>query len=159
MKRGRIAFPMVLLIVALATPDLARSDCGPQEITATASADTICVEHLHAYENCCLDLRVEIEAEAFVVDFYESDVGEACDCLCCFLLRYDAYGFAAGHYQIRVWNEDGSVLYGETEVDVEGNGDTPVLDVVLRGDCEEPGAVKEETEVPITWGKVRAEYR
>jgi hypothetical protein len=159
MSQNRTTLLLALLAVLFVTTAYGSQDeCVPEEVVATSSADTIFVQHLNAYANCCLELEIAVGVTEFIVDFYETDVGEDCDCMCCFNLRYDASGFAAGHYTVRVWNENGSILHGETEVDVEGSGEFPLVGRILSGDCLDPAAV-EPPETSITWGEVRAIYR
>ena len=161
MSQNRIVFLFVSFVLLLATAAYGQEECVPEEILATSNADTIFVEHLNVWVNCCLELSVAVDVQEFVVNFYEGDLGPPCDCLCCFNLHYDAHGFAAGHYVVRVWNEDGSFLHGETEVDVEGPGGTPIVGGVDRGECLNAAAVRdpEPSEVSLTWGEVRAIYR
>jgi hypothetical protein len=156
MKRGRIALLCTLLLAAASTA-AAQEECDPDQILATSNADTIFVQHLNAYKNCCLELVVDVEVDGFIVDFYESDIGEPCDCMCCFHLAYDADGFAAGHYTVRVWT--GNHLYGEAEVDVEGPGSIPRIGSVESGPCSEPAAVTEPVLTNLSWGRIRTGYR
>ncbi len=141
-----------LIALTLLVPVVRAQDCEPDEIIATSMADTIFVDHLRAERNCCTDLTIEVEADGFVVDFFEGNAGDWCLCLCCFNLNYSAHGFAAGHYVVRVWNEDGSELFGETEVDVEGNGEIPTVATFERGRYNELDAVEETNDNQIYWG-------
>ncbi len=159
MSHSRIALLIVPLVLLLANAANGQHSCAPVQIIATSNADTIFVQHVNAYTNCCIELVVELGVEEFDVNFYESDVGPPCNCLCCFNLRFDANGFAAGHYVVRVWDGSGTYLIGESEVDVDGPGGAPVLGVVNSGECRDPEPVLEPQEVSVTWGKVKTVYR
>lgn len=127
--------------------------CGPGRVSARSNADTIFVRHENAERNCCTQLTLRVESQQFVVDFFEGEAEPFCVCTCCFDLRYQAHDFPAGHYRVRVWDESGSVLYGEAEVDVAGPGGAPALGAMQRGDCVEIATQ------PETWSRVRAIYR
>jgi hypothetical protein len=153
---------MIGVIIVIGSVGTARAqfDCGPDSIVAESSADTIFVQHLQAERNCCTDLTLRFEVSDHIVDFYEGDAGDWCYCTCCFKLAYDVDGFQANRYLIRVWNEDGSEFYGQTEVEVPGGGGLPELVRLERGDCLTPAESPDEPPgVPVTWGVVRARYR
>ena len=160
MSCGRFAFSIVLMF-ALGVPFLlpapvARADgfCGPDTILVRASADTIYVRHENALKNCCLELHVRLDLQDAVVDFYEEDVGDPCHCICCFDLNYLADGFAAGHYTVRIWNEDGSILFGQAEVEVVGDGSAPHLISAAAGECQDPQPIQR-----TSWGVIRTIFR
>jgi hypothetical protein len=152
---------LLLIGLVIVPASNAQVDCEPDAIYAYSIADTIFVQHFNALRNCCTSLTLDVLVGEWVVDFYEGEAGDWCTCICCFSLAYDAHGFAAGHYTVRVWNETGSVLYGETEVDVEGSGVIPTVGNLDRGDCLTPAEVEDEPpdEVPMTWGRIRSSYR
>ena len=150
--RAALGFATVLVLLA-ASSSLAQPPCAPDEVTARSSADTIFVEHRHAELNCCLVLALDIRVGALTVDFYESDTGEPCDCYCCFDLRYAASGFTPGRWRVRVWDAAGTVLHGETEVEVNGTGGPPQVAWMFSGDC-----VTVQVDAR-TWGGIRELYR
>lgn len=154
---GRIALALVLLFGS-AVLVAAQDECDPEEVVVTAGGDTIFVAHQGAYLNCCLILDIDLAVDGFAVDFTERDVGEECDCLCCFDLHYDAFGFPQGHYLVRVWDEFG-VLRGEGEVDVDGIGGGPVVGLVESGDCLETTGIEEENTVEMSWGRLHSRFR
>lgn len=156
-----LAFSTLVVSLALFPGTVsAQFDCGPDLILAKASGDTIFVQHLQAERNCCTDLTLRMEVAGEVVDFYEGDGGDWCYCICCFELAYDANGFAPGQYLVRVWNEDGSELYGEADVEVPGSGMAPQIGSLERGDCLTTADTPDGgSPIPITWGAVRARYR
>lgn len=157
MSHSRIALLTVLLVAAISVVSNGQDSCSPVQIVATSNADTIFVTHMNAYTNCCIELEVEVGVEDNVVNFYEADVGPPCDCICCFNLRFDANGFAAGRHIVRVWT--GTHLIGETEVEVEGTGGVPVIGLVSSGAClGDPGG-QQPQQSSITWGKVKTIYR
>lgn len=155
MKRGRIAlFPALLAPVLLFTAGAqAQPICDPDQIVVTSNADTIQVKHSNATRNCCTELTLSFQVSEQIANFYEGDAGEPCRCTCCFNLQYDCHGFATGRYTVRIWNGDGSALYGESEVDVAGSGSGPLIGSVNRGEC---------TQTPTagsSWGRLRSLYR
>jgi len=152
MIRARIGFLIVLIAGALPGAVRGQPICGPDRITARSVADTIFVQHAQATRNCCTDLQLQVHTVAFVANFYEAETGTSCHCTCCFVLRYEAHGFAAGRYLVRVWDEQGTVLYGETEVDVSGVGTAPTVGWADRGDCQG------EPIRSATWAMIRGLY-
>jgi hypothetical protein len=133
MKLGRSALWALLSVCCAVATGLAQPmDCiNPDVIIVTSSADTILVDHMNATKNCCSTLTVDVTSEDFVVDFVEGDAGDFCTCVCCFNLNYDANGFAAGHYLVRVWYL--GELIGQGEVDVAGSGEDLALGAVASG--------------------------
>lgn len=154
MSCGRIAFMFAFGFVLFPLAALAGGFCGADTILVRAAADTVYVNHANATMNCCLELRVEMEVGANVIDFYEVDAGGRCDCICCFDLDYRADGFPMGVYMVRVWDATGSTLYGQAEVAVPGAGAEPRVVAALQGECQHPQASG-----TTTWGKIRALYR
>lgn len=147
---GCLAFAIVFLLAVGAG---AQPVCAPDDVQATASGDTISVQHRNAERNCCSTLTLVVHQENFVVDFLEGEAEPWCRCLCCFDMRHEAWGFAPGHYTVRVWDETGSTLYGEDEVDVTAGGSgVLILGQLQPGDCTVRAA-------PQTWSAVRALYR
>jgi hypothetical protein len=159
MKLGRIAFWSLLSVCCVATLGHAQPmDClYPDVIAVSSNADTIFVEHQNATRNCCSTLTVDVATEDLVVDFVEGEAGEFCTCMCCFHMGYDANGFEAGHYLVRVWFEGD--LVGEEEVDVEGPGSAPVVGAVAKGECMTLASTPEPDEVRVrTWGHMRTGF-
>jgi hypothetical protein len=146
---------MMLLLPVLASRAGAGGNCDPEFVLASASADTIFVEHGNALKNCCLELTVGLTVDAWIVDFREGDVGPECDCVCCFEHGYEGHDFAPGRYLVRVWV--GDRLAGEVGVDVEGPGGTGALGEVLQGECLT--AVVEPLRRWESWGGVRLGFR
>lgn len=156
MKSGRTVFWFLSLVCAVVTGSHGQPmDCiHPDVIIVTSSADTIFVDHLNATKNCCSTLTIDVATEGFVVDFVEGDAGEFCTCMCCFNHEYEAAGFAAGHYLVRVWYLGD--LVGEGEVDVEGPEGDPAVATVEKGECLSPGSVPDEPALRVaTWGGMR----
>lgn len=137
-----------------AAPLTAQDLCPADELFLEVSADTVFVEHWNAERNCCFELAVQFTAEANTIDFYEGATGDPCRCDCCFNLRYSACGFSAGTYTVRVWNEDGTELYGSVEVEVGGAADAPDLVAADLGQCVGPTPSS-----LATWGLVKEIYR
>jgi hypothetical protein len=141
------------LIVLLVAPTVAgQVPCTPDVVHAQAHADSIFVLHANAQRNCCSTMTLRLVTGSFVADFYEGEAEPFCRCECCFDLHYDARGFAAGHWLVRVWNEAGTELFGQAEVDVSGAGSNAALGGMDRGDCVSV-AVQ-----PSTWSAVRRTY-
>lgn len=161
MKSIIVALLVLFLLLFVAPAASAQWDCEADVIYAYAVADTIYVQHLNAERNCCATLAVDMVLEESIVNFYEAETGEFCTCMCCFNLDYDANGFAAGHYVVRVWNHDGSEFYGEAEVNVDRNGLVPMVANLDRGECLTPAEVEEPWPVfeDVSWGRIRTGYR
>jgi len=152
--RCAVVIGIALLLLLFLAPTVAgQVPCAPDQVTARASSDTIFVSHAAAERNCCSTLTLRLAAAGFVADFYEGEAEPFCHCMCCFDLAYDAHGFAAGHWLVRVWDEAGTVLYGEAEVDVPGAGLEVAVGNMLRGECN-PVATQ-----PATWSLLRELYR
>ena len=149
-----LALPMTMLVTILVTPLGAQLPCPDDEVQVVAHADTLLVEHRHAFRNCCTELSLDFTVGEGIVDFYEGETGPLCDCMCCFDLHYSACGFAAGHYTVRLWNGDGTELYGSVEVDVTGEVDTPEIVTADLGKCIGPSPV-----MPKTWSLVKEIYK
>ena len=160
MKSIIIALLVLFLLLVVAPAASAQYPCEDDIVYAYADADTIFVEHLNAERNCCSTLTVDMEVAESIVDFYEGETGEFCFCMCCFNVSYDASGFEAGHYTVRVWNFDGSELYGEVDVDVRVDGLVPTVANIDRGECITPTDVEEGPAYEdVSWGRVRTGYR
>jgi hypothetical protein len=158
MKQGRRASWILLVLCSAASVALAQPvECTPELILASSIADTIFVDHINATKNCCTTLTIDVAVEGFVVDFVEGDAGDWCTCMCCFNLAYEAHGFAAGHYTVRVWYND--LMVGETEVDVEGTEGALAVGSVAKGSCLEPGTVEGPETRIASWGRIRTHYR
>lgn len=153
MMRGAIALLLLVLVPWFVPPVAAEYPCAPDLVAAQSNADTIFVLHANAERNCCSQLTLTVSTREFTVDLFEGEAEPYCHCMCCFDLRYEAHGFAAGRYRVRVWNESGSELYGETTVDVAGPGGALALGAATRGDC-----IQVATQ-PATWSGVRTVYR
>lgn len=159
MSQGRFSG---LLLAALSLPLIftfmsaayAEDLCGPDEITLSSRADTVFVAHANSLESCCLELAIRVVVEGSIVEFYESDTGIPCRCICCYDYAYLASGFEAGHYEVFVYDETGSYLFGHGEVDVEGSSPPTRILAIVPGSCMDPQPVTE-----TTWGRVRALYR
>ena len=151
--RCAVVIGIVLLLLFLVPTAAGQVPCPPDLVTARASGDTIFVSHAAAERNCCSTLTLRLAAAGFVADFYEGESEPFCRCTCCFDLAYDAHGFAAGHWLVRVWDEAGTVLYGQTAVDVPVGGLEVAVGNVVRGDCN-PVAT-----LPATWSVLRGLYR
>jgi hypothetical protein len=143
---------VLLLLLFLAPTADGQLPCPPDQISARASGDTIFVSHRSAERNCCATLVLRLESDGFVADFYEGEAEPYCRCLCCFNLTYDAYGFAAGSWLVRVWDDAGTVLYGQTDVFVPGEGQQIAIGNTNRGDCVQVATV------PSTWTVLRRLY-
>lgn len=154
MSCGRIALMIALVIGLLPSPAAASDPCGPDTVLVRASADTVFVSHGDTIRNCCLILHVVMLTDTKTIDFYETDTGQLCNCICCFDLDYCAGGFSAGRYTVRVWDATGSILFGQSVVEVPGGGVEPVLLTSRKGDCQDP-----EASGKMTWGRARALYR
>jgi len=151
--RGVIVIGTIVLLLFLAPTVAGQMPCPPDRVTAVASADTIFVVHAAAERNCCSTLTLRLNTGNFVADFFEGEAEPFCVCLCCFDLHYEAQGFAAGHWLVRVWDDAGAVLFGQAEVDVAGAGTGAALLAMERGDCLAL-AVQ-----PSSWSAVRQTYR
>lgn len=148
---------MAIALTLILYPVGARAEgwCGADTIRVTSLADSIFVTHLHAFKQGCLQLAVTAIAGAQVVSFYErDDSGRPCLPLCCFDHVYGAAGLSTGRYTVRVYDETGSILYGEQDVDVAGPGGLFGPFLITQGD---PMCVEPATET--TWGSMRLIYR
>jgi hypothetical protein len=158
MSCGRIAIAIALVSALqsalLPLPAWADGFCGPDTVLVRASADSVFVRHENAVKNCCLVLHVVMLNDAKTIDFYETDTGQPCDCICCFDIDISAGGFNAGRYVVRVWDATGSILFGQSVVEVPGVGVEPVLLTAHKGECQDPQASRS-----TTWGRVRVLYR
>lgn len=134
------------LLAALFVPSLAAQNlCPADEMAVATSADTVYVTHWNAERNCCLELAMEFSADPSTIDFFEGSMGESCRCDCCFDLHYYACGFPNGHYTVRLWNGDGTELYGSSEIDLQGDSSSPRLLGSNRGPCVGPSPVRRAT--------------
>lgn len=112
---------MVLVILLLSFPLFGQEPCT-DTVFAKVIGDTVFVHHYGAYYNCCAVIEFEGDIHGDTVDIFEYEtfpVGP-CYCMCCFNLVLPILGLAPGKYLIRVFNEDGSVLFGMTWVTVPG---------------------------------------
>ncbi len=127
--RSLLVVILLIMSVFLALPASVRAeeDCE-DELLAWSVEDAIFVEHLGAWYNCCVLIMVEMETpEPNVVDFLEAETypDGPCYCDCCLSIGMHGTGFEPGTYLVRVWNEDRTELFGETTVEVEGEGAGP----------------------------------
>lgn len=152
--RLAVTLLLTLFLLCLAVSAAAQLPCPDDEINATSRADTIFIEHRHAERNCCYDLQLRLEVAGQDVDFFEGETGAPCDCICCFDLRYSASNFAAGHYNLRFWNGDGTEFYGSVAIDVDGGGQAPKIASADRGECVDPVTV-----APTTWSLMKKLFR
>jgi hypothetical protein len=149
-----LALAVTLSSAILVTPLGAQLPCPEDEIEVVARADTLFVEHRNAFRNCCYELKLDFNVNEEIIDFYEGETGPPCDCMCCFNLRYSASGFAAGHYTVRVWNGDGTELFGSVEVDVKGEAGAPEIVTTDLGKCIGPTPID-----PKTWSSVKEIFK
>ncbi len=163
MSRGRVAFLAVLVACLSAEAFLSPSApasatfgegiCAAPRVEVTSRADTIFIRHLDAERNCCTDLAVRAIVAGYIAEFYEGDAGDSCRCTCCFDLSYDASGFPAGLYTVRVLSDDGTIVHGEATVEVAGSGEAPVLGASSRGECKVTPTER------ANWGRLKVLYR
>jgi hypothetical protein len=166
---SRVAELAAATILLFACLPIAHADdpCFP-EIYGWAVEDTILVAHQGAYYNCCAVVAVSMQLpEPFVVDFLEEEtfpVGP-CYCECCFDIDMWAGGFSPGTYQVRVWNQDHTVLFGQVEVQVsEPPEGPPTFAGSWQTECLEASEVGEEDPIAppdasSTWGAVKGLFR
>lgn len=155
MRRACDALRISVLLLGIGFRAGGASDCSPEVVFVIASADTIAIDHRNTTKSCCLELTVDLVVQDLTVDFREGDAGPQCRCYCCFEHRYQAAGFPAGHYLVRVWV--GDRLAGEAEVDVEGPGQAGALGEVVQGDCL---PISDEPLPSLqSWGRVRLGFR
>lgn len=159
--------PFVVLLVMsvfLGLPGSVRAqeDCE-DEIIAWSVEDTVFVEHLGAWYNCCVLLAVEMETpEPNVIDFLEAETYPEgpCYCECCLSVGMQGTGFESGTYLVRVWNEDRTELFGETTVEVAGEDTgSGVLDWFGQSPCGGYSNLEDDFPGEIdrgeTWGRVK----
>lgn len=154
MRTCLAAILLCALSVFFARPLAAQGLCPEDEVVVGASADTVSVQHQNAERNCCYELVVEFTSDATTIDFFEGATGDPCRCDCCFDLSYSACGFPAGTYTVRVWNEDGSELYGSAEIEVAGDASAPEMVMLDLGPCVGPTASS-----TATWSLMKKIYR
>jgi len=85
-------------------------------VSAVFQNDTLNVSHYNAYYNCCQKITMELEQQDSLLRFVEHPGGDLCHCMCYFDLGADVTGLDPGAYIIQIWDEDGSVLFGQVEV-------------------------------------------
>ncbi|MFH1279467.1 MAG: hypothetical protein ABIK65_13935 [Candidatus Eisenbacteria bacterium] len=151
----------VLFILAPPPPPAAGQEPCEDRIQATSSGDSIVVVHAGAYYNCCVVIEAVLELpEPFLLEFLETEtypIGP-CFCMCCIDVTMEGAGFAPGLYTVRVWNEDRSVLFGETEVEVSSGGrDDPGPLTTTQSDCLDVVSVPEPP--VLTWGRIKTFFR
>jgi hypothetical protein len=138
------------------------------EIHGWAVEDTIYVVHEQAYYNCCAVIEADMELpEPFVVDFLERETYPVGPCYCMCYIDVTMWGasFQPGLYLARVWNQDRTILFGTTEVEVLGPGaGPPAFWSCLQSDCYGTSSVDEENPEPAlseesTWGRIKGLYR
>ena len=85
-------------------------------IVAVMQDDILLVTHYHAFYNCCFEIDVDFYQDGSILNFIELPGGDPCRCMCYFDITSGVVGLTPGAYVIRVWNEDQSVLFGETSI-------------------------------------------
>lgn len=98
----------------LAYPKAATIESLQDSIGALLRDDTLFVTHFDAYYNCCFRITVELDQSGDTLNLFEAPTGDPCRCMCFFDIVSTVTGLTPGYYVIRVWNEDQTVLFGET---------------------------------------------
>lgn len=156
-----IPFSLCALLLLLTPPaPSAQVECE-DHVYAWAREDTIEVLHVGAFYNCCALIVSQLETpEPFIVDFLEAETfpDGPCYCMCCIDVEMWAAGFPPGLYTVRVWNEDRSLLYGETEVEVIAPGGAgPALLLTGQSGCYDATSVP--LCEPSTWSALKTLFR
>ena len=102
----------------LGNPKITSVQSGQDSVSAAFQNDTLLVSHFNSYYNCCQKIAMELEQEDYLLRFIEHPEGDLCHCMCYFNLSAEVTGLDPGIYVIQVWNEDRTVLFGQTEVTV-----------------------------------------
>lgn len=85
-------------------------------IVAAFQEDTLFVSHFNALYNCCFAIDVRFHQDGHILNFVEEPTGDPCYCMCYFDIVAAIGDMTPGTYLIRVWNEDQSLLFGETDI-------------------------------------------
>jgi hypothetical protein len=80
----------------------------------------IVMHHGQVIYNCCADMVVDLVDERPLLKLIERETFEyyPCPCLCPYNISARIPNLPPGDYQVEVWNEDQSNLYGWAEVTV-----------------------------------------
>ena len=150
----------------LCTPLAANAQwCDPDEVIARAEGSTIIVNHNNAEWNCCVWIQFDLVENGYMLDLYETEMGELCYCICCFDLIATIEDVEPGNYLVRCLDAVTEEVLGEDWVTVEGGGGAKAA---LGGSWQSPcggwaSAVPDDPDLEddgvASWGAIKALYR
>jgi hypothetical protein len=82
-----------------------------------SSEETIKIEHVDAYYNCCARITMEVKRVGSRFDVFEKDEGDSCDCMCHTDITVFICSLSAGVYLVRVFDITGNLI-GQKEVKI-----------------------------------------